>query len=253
METGLSRKIVIITGGGSGLGRAVAEAFASEGAYPFITYLSRKDPALKLSLRLADQYKVKSGAFYCDITQPDSIDKLLQNISENYGTPDILVNNAATWPTAFVSEMEDSDWDKTIKLNLSGYFYFSKRFINLLLSSEKKGRVVNIVSFAGFIGSTTGHAHYAAAKGGVITFTKSLAREAAGKGITVNAVSPGMMRTPMSEEPLAKNKEAYLKRIPMGRIAEPEEVAPAVVFLSSDKAGYITGATLDVSGGLLMH
>ena len=129
---------------------------------------------------------------------------------------------------------------------------FSKRLVNYLLKRKAKGKIINIVS-AAFHGSTSGHAHYAAATGGVVTFTVSLAREVAPYGINVTAVAPGMMRTPMNKDALAEREDEYLRRIPLGRIADPKEVAYAVAFLASDKADYITGATIDVTGGMLMR
>ena len=164
-----------------------------------------------------------------------------------------MVNNAGVWPTAFVTDMSDEAWDRTVKINLSGPFYFSKRVVNQLIEKGRKGKIVNIVSQAAFHGSTSGHAHYAAAKGGLVTFTVSLAREVAKHGINVTAVAPGMMRTPMNVKELAEREEEYIKRIPLGRISDPKEVAYTVAFLASEKADYITGATIDVTGGMLMR
>lgn len=138
-------------------------------------------------------------------------------------------------------------------MNLTGHFIFSKKFVEYCSKTNSRGKIVNIVSFAGFLGSTTGHAHYAAAKAGLVAFTKSIAREVGSSQINVNAVSPGMMHSEMTRDVLAERRLEYEKRIPLGRIAMPEEIAASVVFLSSDKADYITGATLDVSGGLLMY
>jgi 3-oxoacyl-[acyl-carrier protein] reductase len=149
--------------------------------------------------------------------------------------------------------MSDEEWDKTIRINLNGPFYLSKRVVNHLIERKAKGKIINIVSQAAFHGSTSGHAHYAASKGGLVTFTVSLAREVAKYGINVCAVAPGMIRTPMNKDTLREREEDYLDRIPLGRIAEASEIANVVAFLASDKADYITGATIDVSGGMLMR
>jgi len=138
-------------------------------------------------------------------------------------------------------------------VNLTGTFLASREMVKRLLDSGRKGRIINIVSQAAFRGSTTGHAPYDASKGGIVSFTIALAREVAEQGIAVNAVAPGMILTKMVAKVLKANKEKYLARIPLHRIAEPEEIANVVTFLASEKASYITGATVDVSGGMLMR
>ena len=149
--------------------------------------------------------------------------------------------------------MELDEWDKTIKTNLTAPFLLCQRIIQYWLDTAQKGRIINIVSQAAFNGSTSGHAHYAASKAGLVTFGISLAKEVAKHGITVNSVAPGMIHTPMSQEALRERYEDYIARIPLGRIAEPEEVAYSVAFLASNKADYITGATINVTGGMLVR
>ena len=253
MDLYLKDKVVIITGGTSGLGYETAHKFAEEGASIAIAYNSRKDKASDIIRDISKSENVKAEAFFCDIASEDSVDIYFKKVIAEFGSADILVNNAAYWPQAFVRDMELEEWKRCLDVNLTGHFIFSRIFTRYLLDNNRKGKIVNIVSFAGFIGSTTGHAHYASSKAGLVAFTKSLAREMGPYGINVNAVSPGMMKTPMTEHVLAEKEKEYIKRIPLGRIADPEEVASSVVFLSSEKADYITGATLDVSGGLLMH
>lgn len=169
------------------------------------------------------------------------------------GPLDILVNNAGVWPTAFVKDMAEEEWNTTLAVNLTGTFLTCREVVRRWLASGRRGSIVNITSQAAFHGSTTGHAHYAASKAGVVAFTVSLAREVAPQGIRVNAVAPGMMATEMAREALEKGRDDYLKRIPLRRIADAAEVASAVVFLASDRASYMTGATVDVTGGMLMR
>ncbi len=253
MDFNLKGKVAIVTGGGSGLGAAVSELLSEEGAHVIVNYIVDEDNVKKFVDGLNKKYKSNAVAIYGDITSAKDIENTFNKAVDLYGKVDILVNNAGTWPTAFVKEMKDEEWEKTIKINLTGPYLFSKKMINHLLGRKSKGKIINVVSQAAFHGSTSGHAHYAAAKGGMVIFTVSLAREVAKDGINVVAVAPGMMRTPMNKEALDEREEDYIKRIPLGRIADPEEVANVVVFLASEKADYITGATIDVTGGMLMR
>ena len=253
MDLGLKDRVVIVTGGSSGLGYETAYQFAGEGSSVALTYNTGREKAEAAALYISEKYGVEAAAFFCDISSENSVNTVFHEIILKFGRADILINNAGYWPKSFVPEMETDDWKRCIDVNLTGHFIFSKIFTRYLLENNMKGKIVNIVSFAGFIGSTTGHAHYASSKAGLVAFTKSLAREMGPYGINVNSVSPGMMNTPMTEKALSKKEVEYVKRIPLSRIADPSEVASSVVFLSSDKADYITGATLDVSGGLLMH
>lgn len=253
MDLNLKNKVAIVTGGGSGLGAAISELFASEGVNVIVNYIVDEANVFKFVDMLNEKYDTNSIPLYGDITNAKDIDNIIDRSVDMYGHIDILVNNAGVWPTAYVVDMSDEEWEKTVRINLSGPFFFSKRVVKHFISNNIKGKIVNIVSQAAFHGSTTGHAHYAAAKGGLVTFTISLAREVAKHGINVTAVAPGMMRTPMNQKALEEREEEYLKRIPLQRIADPMEVAYAVAFLASNKADYITGATIDVTGGMLMR
>ncbi len=253
MDLNLRGKVAIVTGGGSGLGAAISELFAQEGVNVVVNYIVDEVRVLKFVENLNKKYGTRSIALYGDITNPTDIDNIIAKVVGEYERLDILVNNAGVWPTAFVKDMSDEEWERVVRINLTGPFLFSKRVVNRMIALKRGGRIINIVSQAAFHGSTSGHAHYAAAKGGLVTFTVSLAREVAQYGINVTAVAPGMMRTPMSAEALSQREQEYLKRIPLGRVAEPEEVANVVVFLASEKASYITGATIDVTGGMLMR
>ncbi|MFD2924829.1 SDR family NAD(P)-dependent oxidoreductase [Halobacillus naozhouensis] len=170
-----------------------------------------------------------------------------------FGTADFLVNNAAIWPTSYVKDMSLTEWNETLDINLRSVFLTSQTFANHCLNENKRGKILNITSQAAFNGSTTGHAHYAASKSGMIGFSISLARELAKDGINVNNLALGIVETDMIKDKLEKNQNYYLNRIPLGRVAEPREIADIASFLVSEKANYITGATLDATGGMLMR
>jgi 3-oxoacyl-[acyl-carrier protein] reductase len=165
---------------------------------------------------------------------------------------DILINNAGAWPTAFVKDMTDEQWDSTLAMNLTSAFIASREAVRRWLAAGRRGRIVNITTQAAYFGATSGHAHYAAAKAGLANFTISLAREMAPHGILVNAVAPGFIRTDMTAEAIQKNWARYRERVPLDRVGDPAEIADAVVFLASERASYMTGATLHVNGGMYM-
>lgn len=253
MDLNLKGKVAIVTGGGSGLGAAISEILAEEGVNVVVNYIVDESNVFKFVDSLNEKYHNRAIPLYGDITNGKDIDDIIARTVDIYGKVDILVNNAGVWPTCFVMDMSDEEWEKIVRINLTGAFMFSKRMANHLIGRNSKGKIINIVSQAAFHGSTSGHAHYAAAKGGLVTFTVSLAREIAKYGINVTAVAPGMMRTPMNRQELAERETQYVERIPLGRISDPKEVAYTVAFLASDKADYITGATIDVTGGMLMR
>lgn len=255
MNLCLKDKTVLITGSADGFGKVLAYKFASEGAN-VILHARKNDKNVKKiedSIKeITEKYGVKANAVYGELSVEEDVLNIFKSVTENYGL-DVLVNNGAVWPTAFVNEMTSEDFRETVEINLVAPFILCREFCNYLEKNNKKGKIVNMVSQAAFNGSTSGHAHYAASKAGLVAFSVSLAREVAPKGINVNCVAPGMMRTPMNKDALDEREDQYLKRIPLGRIADPEEVAESVLFLSSEKADYITGATLDVTGGMLMR
>ena len=253
MDFNLKGKVAIVTGGGSGLGASISEVLAGEGVNVIVNYLVDEANVFKFVDQINEKYNARAIPLYGDITNAKDVENVIARAVDIFGKVDILVNNAGIWPTDFVESMSDEAWERTVKINLTGPFMFSKRVVQHLIGRKSKGKIINIVSQAAFHGSTSGHAHYAAAKGGVVTFTVSLAREVAKYGINVTAVAPGMMRTPMNIKELAENESKYIERIPLGRISDPMEVAYTVAFLASDKADYITGATIDVTGGMLMR
>lgn len=246
MDYKIDGKVALVTGAADGCGKAIAEKLAGEGVKVILHDLSFKEEALKNN---ADA--IGNGAEYvtADLSRTEEIEELWKKT----GDIDILVNNAGIWPTAYVTDMTPDSFKKTLDIDLVAPFLLCKLFVNNCIQKNKKGKIVNMVSQAAFHGSTSGHAHYAAAKAGLVAFTVSLAREVAPKGINVNAVAPGMMRTPMNKDALSEREDDYLKRIPLRRIADPSEVAAAVVFLCGAESDYMTGATLDVTGGMLMR
>lgn len=252
MELNLCGKAALVTGGSGGLGKAICELLAKEGANVILQYRSKEQEALDFAEYLKKEYKVKALAVKADLSKDKEVEALFNISCEKFGNINILVNNAGVWPKAYVKDMTVEDFDKTLKVNLQAPFILSKMMVNHLIEGNNKGKIINVVSQAAFHGSTTGHAHYAASKGGLVTFTVSLAREVAAHGINVNAVAPGIMKTDMVLNS-GVDEEYYINRIPLRRISEPEEVANTVLFLASDKADYITGATIDVTGGMLMR
>lgn len=246
MNYGLAGKRALVTGAADGCGKAIALLLAQEGVQVILHDLSMKEEALKANVELCG-----NGATYltADLSKEEDVEELFAKA----GSLDILVNNAGVWPTAYVSEMTTAAFNKTMDINLIAPFILCRNFVNQCKAEGKKGKIVNMTSQAAFHGSTSGHAHYAASKAGLVTFTISLAREVAPLGINVNCVAPGMMRTPMNKEALEEREDAYLERIPLRRIADPKEVAAVVVFMCSNQSDYMTGTTLDVTGGMLMR
>lgn len=251
MDLGLENKVALVTGGSRGLGRAICLALAEEGAMVAVNY-ARTDPA-ELVRQLREFRGAKALAVRGDVSKPEEVSELFERAERELGPVDILVNNAGTWPTALVKDMTDEEWSDALAVNLTGPFLTCREAVRRWLPAGRRGRIVNITSQAAYHGATTGHAHYAAAKAAVANFTISLAREVARLGILVNAVAPGFMETDMVAEAWQTNGPKILERIPLGRIGDPAEIASAVLYLASDRASYMTGATLHVNGGMEMR
>jgi 3-oxoacyl-[acyl-carrier protein] reductase len=241
MDLELSGKVALVTGARGGLGRAVVESLQREGVR--VAAANRSTSAETLG----------DASLVCDLSDSAATEQLLGQASDALGTVDLLVQCAAVWPSRYVAEMSVEEWHETLEINLTSAFILCRDFVRRCRVDARGGAIVNIVSQAAFGGATSGHAHYAAAKAALVNFTRSLAREVAPEGIRVNSLAPGMMETPMAADVLAERREEYLRRIPMGRIADPAEAADVVTFLCSPRAGYVTGACIDVSGGMLMH
>ncbi len=253
MDLGLEGKIGLVTGGSRGLGSAICTALAAEGAHVAVNYRRGAESAESLAKTLQQSHGVSTLALQGDVANGDDVRRLFDRCEAELGPIDILINNAGIWPTAFVQDLTEEAWDRTMAVNLKGPFLTCREAVRRWQAEQRGGRVVNVSSPAAFIGSTTGHADYAASKAGLCNFTVSLAREVAPLGIFVNAIAPGMMYTDMASDALAEHEQQYLQRIPLKRIGDPAEIANMVVFLASGRASYTTGATIDVSGGMLMR
>ncbi|MDR9769331.1 3-oxoacyl-ACP reductase family protein [Acetomicrobium sp.] len=252
MELGIRGKVAVVIGGSRGMGAAVAKGLSREGANVAVNYMANSKAADEVVEYISSQGS-KGIAVQADVSKYENVNELFEKVTAELGPVDILVHAAGIWPRAKVVEMSPDDWRRTIEVNLNAVFYTNQWVVRQLLERKAPGKIVNFSSQAAFRGSTTGHAHYAASKAGVVTFTISLAREVAKHGILVNAVAPGMVLTDMAREALEENSSYYLSRIPLGRFTEPEEVADAVLFLVSERNNCIVGATIDVSGGMLMR
>lgn len=245
MDHNIAGKKILVTGSAGGCGAAIAKALDELDAVLILHDIPPKEDALK------EECKKYKNATY--VTADLSCEADVEAMWEKVKGIDILINNAGIWPTAYVREMTADAFRKTLDINLLAPFILCRNFVNERIATGKKGKIVNMVSQAAFHGSTSGHAHYAASKAGLVGFTISLAREVAPNGINVNAVAPGMMRTPMNKQALKEREDEYIQRIPLRRIADASEVADVVVFLCSKQSDYMTGTTLDVTGGMLMR
>ena len=245
----LKGKTVLITGGSRGIGRAIALAFAGEGTNVIINYTSDEENA-KNVIKEIEKFGVKGLAIRANISKAEEVNNMFDKIKEDFDVVDILINNAGITRDSLFIGMKEKDWDEVIEVNLKGMFLCAKAVIRKMLR-QRYGRIVNISSVVGVVGNP-GQANYCASKAGVIGFTKSLAREVASRNITVNAIAPGFIKTDMTDALPEDIKESVMGTIPMGRYGNPEDIANIAVFLSSDKAGYITGQIIHIDGGMAM-
>jgi NAD(P)-dependent dehydrogenase (short-subunit alcohol dehydrogenase family) len=241
--------VAVITGAGQGIGRAIAVAFSKRDTHVVIADI---DGASASKLRDEIQNAGKTAlAIEVDVLSEKSITRMIERTLEEFGTIDVLVNNAGIYPSTSIEELTNQSWDQVIGTNLTGPFLFSRAVVPKMLE-KRKGRIINFSSSTAFRGATSG-AHYAASKAGIVGFTKALALELAPTGITVNAICPGLTDTAQPRGHMT-DEELYSKgkRVPLGRIAQPEDIVGPVLFLAGHKAGHITGQTLFVNGGDLM-
>ena len=241
--------VAVITGGTRGIGLAVAHRLAAGGYDLLVTYRGDADAARAATEELAGRGR-QIEAIAADIATADGAGAAIEAAMQRLGQLDVLVNNAGITRDTLLMRMSDEDWDDVLTTNLKGAFLSSKAAIRPMLR-QRSGRIVNVSSVVGQVGNA-GQANYAAAKAGLIGFTKSLAKEVGSRGITVNAIAPGFIETRMTASLPDETKAAILERTPLGRFGTPEDVAGAVAFLVGPDAGFITGHTLTVDGGLFM-
>ncbi|TEW51739.1 3-oxoacyl-ACP reductase FabG [Psychromonas algicola] len=238
-------QVVLVTGASRGIGRAIAENFLALGATVLGTATSESGAAA------ISEYLGESGkGFVLNVTENESIEALFEAIKKDFGSVDVLVNNAGITRDNLLMRMKDDEWDDIINTNLTPIFKLSKAALRPMMK-KRVGRIINVGSVVGTMGNA-GQANYAAAKAGVIGFTKSLAREVASRGITVNTVAPGFIETDMTKALNEEQRAATLANVPAGRLGDPKEIAATVVFLASEGAAYINGETIHVNGGMYM-
>ncbi|WP_071142366.1 3-oxoacyl-[acyl-carrier-protein] reductase [Acidaminococcus timonensis] len=242
-------KVALVTGGSRGIGRAVALKLAENGADVAINYAGNTAAAEEVKAAI-EKLGRKAMLVQGSVADTDGVQALVNQVVKELGRLDILINNAGITRDGLLMRMKEADWDAVLETNLKGVFNCSKAVMRTMMK-QKSGRIVNMASVVGEMGNA-GQANYAAAKAGVIGFTKSLAKEVASRGITVNAVAPGFIATDMTKVLTDDQKAEMARSIPLGRAGQPEDVANAVLFLVSDEAAYITGQVLNVDGGMVM-
>lgn len=243
-------RVALVTGGGRGIGRAIAVRLAREGARVVVSYRSN-DAAAEETAELVRKAGVECETFKGDVASPEDVEALMKGVGEAFGAVEILVNNAGTTRDNILLRMKDAEFDEVLATNLKGTYLCTRAVLRGMVRA-RWGRIINISSVVGLLGNA-GQANYAASKAGIIGFTKSVAREVVGRGITANAVAPGYVETELTGVLPENIKEQILGQVPMGRLGEPEEIAEVVAFLAGDGAAYVTGQTIAVDGGMVMQ
>lgn len=244
----LTDEVVLVTGASRGIGKTIALALGAQGATVVGTATSDKG-AEAISKYLSEN-SIKGQGMMLNVTDQDSVDQVLAEMTDAFGAPSILINNAGITRDNLLMRMKEDEWNDILDTNLTSVYRMSKACLRAM-TKARKGRIISISSVVGASGNA-GQTNYAAAKAGLIGFTKSLAREVGARGITVNAVAPGFIDTDMTKALPDAQKEALMSSIPLKRLGNPEEIASAVAFLASPGAAYISGETLHVNGGMYM-
>ena len=244
----LSGRVAIVTGSGRGIGRAIALKLAEDGAAVVVNDISSPEPVEGVAAEIRAM-KRQSLAVLADVSSAPEVTKLVETTISKYGRLDILVNNAGIVRDQLLVRMSEADWDRVIEVDLKSVFLCTAAVLKSMMK-QRWGRIISITSVVGIAGNP-GQANYAAAKAGVIGFTRTVAKEVASRGVTVNAIAPGFIDTEMTQRLDEKRRQEIVGRIPAGCLGTPRDVAETVAFLTSDEASYITGQVLSVDGGLL--
>ncbi|MBD8025806.1 3-oxoacyl-[acyl-carrier-protein] reductase [Ureibacillus sp. Re31] len=242
-------KTAVVTGASRGIGRAIALQLASEGANVVVNFSGSEQKAQQVVSEI-EQLGAKAIAVQANVSDSDSVQNLMSAAVEQFGSIDVLVNNAGITRDNLIMRMKEDEWDEVINTNLKGVFLCTKAVTRQMMK-QRSGRIINISSIVGVMGNA-GQANYVAAKAGVIGLTKTTARELASRNILVNAIAPGFITTEMTDELPEDIKSSMLNQIPLAKLGQPEDIAKAVVFLASDDASYMTGQTLHIDGGMYM-
>ena len=245
----LTGKVALVTGASRGIGQVVAVELAKAGADVIVNYIGNEAVAQE-TVEKVEALGRKALKIKADVGNAEEVQAMVDEAHAAFGHIDVLVNNAGITRDGLLIRMKDSDWDDVLNINLKGVYLVSKAVAKLMVK-QRSGRIINMTSVSGVTGNV-GQANYAAAKAGVIGFTKTCAKELAARGITVNAVAPGFIETAMTDVLPEKIKEGIAATVPLGRMGQPEEIAGVVTFLASDFARYITGQVLNVDGGMVM-
>lgn len=248
-----SKRIVVVTGGSRGIGRSICRYMAGSDTHIYFNYFNPRSPEEEAEKAKETEEAIRdaggtASSISVDVVSEADVTAFFDKVVGDVGRIDVLVNNAGITRDTLLVRMKTADWDAVLDTNLKGTFLCTKTVAKIMMK-QRYGRIINIASVVGVIGNA-GQANYSASKAGVIGFTKTVAKELASRGVTVNAVAPGFIETDMTAVLPDKAKEAMMQQIPMGRIGKPEDVAVAVEFLASDKASYITGQVIHVNGGM---
>lgn len=245
----LKGKTAVVTGGSRGIGRAVALQLAAEGANVVVNYTSNMEAALAV-VKEIEAMGVSGKAVKADVSKGEEVENLVNEVLNTFGSIDILINNAGITRDNLIIRMTEQEFDDVIDTNLKGAFICTK-YVSKVMIKQKSGKIINVSSVVGIIGNA-GQSNYAAAKAGLIGFTKSMAKELAKRGINVNAVAPGFIETDMTSRLSEKAKEEFITNIPLMRAGKPGDIAKAVLFLASEYSDYITGQIINIDGGMVM-
>jgi 3-oxoacyl-[acyl-carrier protein] reductase len=246
----LEGRVAVVTGGGRGIGRAIAQRLGAEGAKVAVTYRSN-DQAARETARLVREAGGECEIFKGDVSEAGDVKRVFDGVAEAFGAVEVLVNNAGTTRDNIMLRMKEEEFDEVLDTNLKGAYNCTRAVLRGMVRN-RWGRIVNVSSVVGLAGNA-GQANYAASKAGLLGFTKSVAREVAERGITVNAVAPGYVETELTGTLSDSVKEQILGQVPTGRFGEPEEIAEVIVFFTGEGAGYVTGQTIAVDGGMIMQ